>query len=129
MLRDVENILDHWESSGLLEDCTDPFNLALVLETQRRVSAKTDGHYCLLKKVFPACLCEVNRQNPDLLRGLIEFETCCEMYRLGHVPPGDQQAVMEEVTRRLLEVSKETLYFAGVVVKEDQIYLVASAVE
>ena len=128
MLQDVEDILDSWESTGLLEDYPDRFNLALILETQRRVNESTDGPTQFLRVSIPVIL-NACKQRADLFQGLIDFKECNDVYRLGVLPRGEDADVALELVQRLLQLGEKCLYFGGVVAKNGYVYLIADTLE
>jgi hypothetical protein len=64
------------------------------------------------------------KRRPDLFNGLIDSEDCTDMYKLGRVPQGGDEAVAVELCQRLLRFNGENLYFGGVVAKAGQVYLI-----
>lgn len=137
MLQDVEDILDSWENTGFLKECVDPFNFAIILETQRRVNKRQAD---LLKAddlqpddefyaVAIATVLNVCRQKPDQFQGLIDFHDCKDVYRLGWLPRGDDATVGAELVRRILQLDLGCLYFGGLVLQDNRIYLIADPLE
>ena len=128
MLHDVEDILDSWASTGLLEGCPDPFNFALVLETQKRINEKYDTPSCL-KHAFSNAILETCWKKPDLFKGLIDFHDCRDVYKLGPLVSCTEQELVQALSMTILALITESHYFGGLVFKNGYLYLIADPIE
>jgi len=122
MLHDVEDILDSWENTGLLQDCPDRFNFALCLDTQRRVNETLDCTTQFRRVSIPAIL-NVCKQRPDIFQGLVDANDCNDVYKLGVMPKGEDADVCTELVLRILQLNLSGQYFGGIVYQDGRIYL------
>jgi hypothetical protein len=127
MLQDVEDILDSWEQTGVLQDCTDRFNIALCLETQRRANEKYDHSEQFNRVSIPAIL-NICKQRPDTFQGLVESE-CTDVYRLGPMPGGNDVDVCAKLVMRVLDLNLDMMYFGGLTLKDGFVYVLTDRVD
>lgn len=124
MLHDVEDIRDAWTSTGLLKGCPDTFNCALLLETQCRISKKTNAVH-QFKLCSVTAMLQVCKHHPDMFQGLMDSQECCDVYRLGPVPKGTNAEVCLSIVRRVINLEMTGLYFGGIVSQRGKMYLLA----
>lgn len=127
MLQDVEDILDSWERTGLLQDCPDRFNFALCLDTQRRANEKYDHPDQFNRVSIPAIL-NICKQRPDTFQGLIDND-CNDVFRLGPMPCGNDADVCAKLVRRVLDLELKMMYFGGMTCKDGMVYLITDHVD
>lgn len=122
MLRAVEDILDSWENTGLIQDYPDRFNLAVILETQQRVNDKyaNPKRFAYLSFTSLVKLCQ---QNQDLFQGLIDSIDCNDVYKLGPVPNGDDADICTQLVLRISQLNLKSSYFGGLIVQNGCVYL------
>ena len=127
MLQDVEDILDSWERTGLLQDCDDRFNIALCLDTQRRVNEKYDHTQQFNRVSIPAVL-NICKKQPDVFQGLIDND-CTDVYRLGPMPSGNDADVCAKLVTRVLNLKLDMMYFGGLTLKDGMVYILTDHVD
>lgn len=127
MLTDVEEILDCWEHTGMLQDCVDPLNCAIILETQRKVNESLECSEQFQRVSITAAL-NIARRYPDQFQGLIDYKECKDVYRLGVMPRGLDSDVCVELVQRVLQLGAKCLYFGGLVERNGYVYLVGDPV-
>lgn len=125
-MNDVEDIHASWSGTGILDGCQDPFNSALILETQRQVNVKFGKEWSsTFSLTTVAAMIRVCKEKPDMFQGLIDFHECCDVYRLGPIPRGTDAEICVALVMRILKLDMTGLYFGGLVAQNGKMYLLA----
>ncbi len=123
MLHDVEKIITQWETTGHLQHCQDRFNLALVLEIQKRMKNIPIGFRAMIySAIVQHCI-----SDPKLV-GSLDYENHKDFCRLGPIPKGCTETIIKKLAMRLADLPYRKFYFAGIALQNNQLYLVGQKI-
>jgi hypothetical protein len=121
MQPDVDDIVSFWENTGLLYQSKDRPNLAMLLHTQSILNKKSSNTF--FNKMSIPLLTRLSHLKPYFFIGLIDTSECVDVHRLGDIAQLTEKDFFKEILKRIFDLKASFLYFGGLVVQDEQLYL------